>query len=130
APGDVVALEGDLGAGKTTLVRGLAEGVGADPDDVCSPTFVLVHVYRGGRIPLGHMDVHRLGPSADLAPLGVDDLLDAGAVAVEWAEWARLEAAPAARIRLAVMSERSRRATITDDSDERLRRAFAGALRR
>ena len=127
-PGDLIALDGDLGTGKTTLVRGLAAGVGADPDGVASPTFVLAHVYRGGRIPLGHLDVYRLGRGADLLPLGLDDLLEEGAVAVEWAEWALLDAPPAARIRLTVTSDLARSASISDDSAERLRHAFDAAV--
>ena len=125
--GDLLALDGDLGAGKTTLVRGLAAGLGADPEEVRSPTFVLAHVYRGGRLPLGHLDAYRLGPGADLAALGIDDLLDAGAVAVEWAAWARLDAEPAAAITLEVVSERSRRATLAPGATGRLRSAFDAA---
>ena len=129
APGDLIALDGDLGAGKTTLVRGLVAGLGADPTEVRSPTFVLAHVYRGGRIPLGHLDAYRLGPGADLAPLGVDDLLDGGAVALEWAAWARLDAPPAAAITLDVVSDRSRRATLAGGAGGRLRDAFVAAAR-
>lgn len=129
AAGDLVALDGDLGAGKTTLVRGIAEGLGADPGEVRSPTFVLAHVYRGGRVALGHLDAYRLGPGADLAPLGIDDLLEAGAVAVEWASWARLEAEPAAAIRLEMVSAGARRATLAAGAAERLRAAFSGATR-
>lgn len=125
--GDLIALDGDLGAGKTTLVRGLAAGLGADPQEVRSPTFVLAHVYRAGRIPLGHLDAYRLGPGADLTPLGIDDLLDAGAVAVEWASLAQLDMAPAATITLEVVSESARRATLASGALERLRGAFAGA---
>ena len=82
--GDVVLLTGELGAGKTAFVRGMARGVGAAEDDVSSPTFTLVQEYRGGRIPLQHVDLYRLTP-AEVADLGLDDLIsDCSIVAIEW----------------------------------------------
>jgi len=85
AAGDVLVLTGRLGAGKTTLVQGLARGLGVDAD-VTSPTFVLARELRGGRLPLIHVDAYRLGSALELDDLDLDtDLADA-LVAVEWGE--------------------------------------------
>lgn len=86
-PGDIVLLEGELGAGKTVLVRGLARGLGHDPGQVVSPSFVLAIWHRGGRLPLLHVDLYRLPDGASLDELGIEDALAAGAVVVvEWGE--------------------------------------------
>src|SRR4029077_17507509 len=71
--GDVLLLAGDLGAGKTTFVKGLAAGLGIDPADVSSPTFTLVHEYRGGRLTLYHADLYRLERTAT-GDLGLEEL--------------------------------------------------------
>ena len=85
-PGSVVLLYGDLGAGKTAFVRGMARGVGALPDEVSSPTFTLVQEYAGTSLTLYHVDLYRLD-AAEVDDLGLDDLVDSrGVVAIEWAE--------------------------------------------
>lgn len=113
--GDVVALIGDLGAGKTHLAKGMAEGLGAaTAREVASPTFVLCREYLGGRIPFYHLDAYRLRGAADLEAIGSDDILAGdGASAVEWADRAA-EALPVDRleVRLEVAGETSRRLTL------------------
>lgn len=86
AGGELLGLIGELGAGKTCLVRGLARGLGCDPDAVHSPTFVIATEYGGGRLPLHHVDLYRLErPLADELSLR-DVLYGAGVAAVEWFE--------------------------------------------
>ena len=98
-PGDIVALEGDLGAGKTCFVRGLAQGLGIDPSDVSSPTFVSMQRYGGGRLPLVHVDAWRMRSAEDLDTIGWDEILAArdAVVAIEWPSKV-LAAMPARRI--------------------------------
>lgn len=95
--GDLVHLQGDLGAGKTLFVKGIAASLGIDPADVQSPTFTLVHEYRGGRITLYHLDLYRLeDAAAEVEVLGFDAYLDPadGVAAVEWGERAVEALAP------------------------------------
>ena len=87
-PGAVLAFTGDLGAGKTAFVRGLARGLGC-PGRVTSPTFTIVNEYEGGRLPLFHFDMYRLGSADELFDIGWEDYLARGGVcAVEWSEHA------------------------------------------
>jgi len=110
--GDIVLLSGNLGAGKTAFVRGLAAGLGVNPADVSSPTFTLVHEYRGGRLVLYHADLYRLERTATedigLEEMGVKD----GVLAIEWPD--RLtHALPNAReVRLDIVDDTSRRITV------------------
>ena len=110
-PGDLLLLAGPLGAGKTTFVRGLARGVGSTAH-VASPTFQLVRVYAG-RIALAHVDLYRLEASAELRDLGLEELLDQGAVVVEWGD--RLATAEGGRITFEVLEGDRRRLRIEVD---------------
>ncbi len=85
-PGDVLVMSGDLGAGKTTFVQGLAKGLGI-LERVTSPTFILMKEYQGGRFPLMHLDVYRLGKVQEVIDLGIDEYLDPSyVVVVEWGD--------------------------------------------
>ena len=87
--GDVVALFGDLGAGKTVLAKGIAAGLGADPDDVTSPTFILMRRHEG-RLPLYHFDAYRLDGPNDMLDIGADEMFYGDGVSViEWADRVR-----------------------------------------
>jgi tRNA threonylcarbamoyladenosine biosynthesis protein TsaE len=111
--GDFVALTGELGAGKTLLVRGAAEGAGA-AGRASSPTFALVNLYRGGAVPLQHLDLYRLTGPAELFAIGFDDLLaEPAATLCEWAERAG-DAVPADRLEIHLdwTGPQERRATL------------------
>jgi tRNA threonylcarbamoyladenosine biosynthesis protein TsaE len=116
AEGSIVLLVGDLGAGKTAFVRGIAEGLGVDPRDVSSPTFTLVQEYRGGRLPLVHIDLYRLHDPREVDDLGLEDLEIGSVVAIEWAE--RLPRTPrgAVRVSIADEGESLRRLTVETDA--------------
>ena len=84
--GAVVALFGELGAGKTALIKGIARGLGIR-QEVTSPTFTIVHEYGGGRLPLFHIDLYRLDSVAQALAVGIEDYLNGDGVAtIEWAE--------------------------------------------
>jgi len=109
--GDVVLLKGELGAGKTTFVRGMAQGVGSQAP-VASPTFQLVRIYPG-RVQLAHADLYRVENSTELSDLGLEELAGAGAVVVEWGE--RLEVDGSALIEFELLGgDRRRIRTIRD----------------
>ncbi len=111
--GDVVLLFGDLGAGKTAFVRGMARGFAAPADDVTSPTFTLVQEYHG-RVVLYHVDLYRLEP-AEVADLGLDELVSGAAVvAIEWAERWLGRPDDVIEVRLEEAGEDGRRIVIED----------------
>jgi tRNA threonylcarbamoyladenosine biosynthesis protein TsaE len=87
-PGSIVLLRGDLGAGKTTMVKGIAEGFqAAKADDVTSPTFTLIHEYRGPEITLYHIDLYRIDTQRELDTLALDDLMTPQSILlIEWGE--------------------------------------------
>jgi len=100
--GAVVLLHGDLGAGKTVFVRGLAEGLGVEPDAVSSPTFTIVQEYRGGRLPLFHVDLYRLDDPREIEDLGLDEIAAGGVLAIEWADKLPWPARDAVVVRIAL----------------------------
>lgn len=112
-PGDVLALWGELGAGKTVLAKGVATGLGLDASEVSSPTFVILHEHYGGRMPLFHLDLYRL-EGQDLGTTGWEEALDAGGITViEWPDRAA-DTLPADRldIRLEHIADTKRRVVL------------------
>ena len=86
-PGTVIALNGDLGAGKTLFTQGLAAGLGIK-DHVNSPTFTIMQIYEGGRLPLYHFDVYRIEDPDEMAETGLDDYIYGdGVTVIEWADY-------------------------------------------
>jgi tRNA threonylcarbamoyladenosine biosynthesis protein TsaE len=111
--GTTVLLYGDLGAGKTSFVRGLAEGLGVNPDEVTSPTFVLIQQYHG-RALLVHVDLYRLEDPAAVDDLGLEELTQGNVVAIEWAERLPRPIPGAVHVTLADGGGNTRRITIED----------------
>jgi len=112
AAGDVLLLSGNLGAGKTAFTRGLAAGLGIDPGEVSSPTFTLVHEYRGGRLALYHVDLYRLDRAAaedlGLEEMGVAD----GVLAIEWPDRLSHDMPGARAVMITIVDEGTRQIEI------------------
>jgi tRNA threonylcarbamoyladenosine biosynthesis protein TsaE len=116
APPKIVLLRGDLGAGKTTLVKGIATAFqAASEEDVTSPTFTLIHEYRGPDVNLFHLDLYRIDTPRQLETLGIDDLISGNSVLlVEWGEkFARFERERDVEIVLERVGENDRQIRIT-----------------
>jgi len=116
SPPKLVLLKGDLGAGKTTLVKGIAQGFqAAAEEDVTSPTFTLVHEYRGPAATLYHIDLYRIDTQRELDTLAIDDLMGENAILlIEWGEkFLRFERERDVEITLERMSDRERRIGVT-----------------
>jgi tRNA threonylcarbamoyladenosine biosynthesis protein TsaE len=112
--GDVVGLEGGLGAGKTTFTRGAVHALGVPEDTaVTSPTFALLHLYEG-RLPVGHVDLYRLEDPDELEELGLDELLEHGGVLfVEWGrKFPEMADRTAVWVELRILGEQARRARV------------------
>jgi tRNA threonylcarbamoyladenosine biosynthesis protein TsaE len=109
--GVFVLLHGDLGAGKTAFVRGMAAGLGANPDDVSSPTFVLIQHYKG-RTPLVHVDLYRLDSGAAVDDLGLEELASGAVVAIEWAERLSRQLDGSVTVKIEDLGDNTRRITV------------------
>src|ERR671912_674099 len=114
-PGTFVLLHGDLGAGKTAFVRGMVVGLGGNPDDVSSPTFVLIQHYKG-RIPLVHVDLYRLESGAAVDDLGLEELASGAVVAIEWAERLPRPLEGSVTVKIDDLGGDARRITLSDNS--------------
>ena len=116
APPKLVVLRGDLGAGKTTLVKGIAQGLAAaSEEDVTSPTFTLIHEYRGPSAAIYHIDLYRIDTLRELDTLALDDLMSANSILlIEWGEkFARFEQERDVEIVLERISENERKIRVT-----------------
>jgi tRNA threonylcarbamoyladenosine biosynthesis protein TsaE len=117
-PPVLILLTGALGAGKTTITKGIASGFGAArEEEITSPTFTLVHRYSGGPVPVYHIDLYRIGDARDFDTLGLDDVFSENAVViVEWPDRMKLRTDwPVIRIQLDHVSEEVRKIAITRD---------------
>jgi tRNA threonylcarbamoyladenosine biosynthesis protein TsaE len=112
--GDVVLLSGPLGAGKTAFVRGMAAGLGIDPDEVSSPTFTLLHEYRGAGLTLYHADLYRLDRAAS-EDLGLEETAD-GVLAIEWPDRLARRPPDAIRVTIDIVDDRARRIDLDEGS--------------
>lgn len=118
--GDVVLLSGSLGAGKTAFVRGMAEGLGIDPNDVSSPTFTIVHEYRGGRLALYHADLYRLDRTAT-EDIGLEEMgVEGGVLAIEWPDRLTHGLPGAKNVAMEIVEENVRRIAITPSGNSAL----------
>lgn len=117
-PPTLVVLSGDLGAGKTTLIKGIAEGFhAASQENVTSPTFTLIHEYRGPGVNVYHVDLYRIDTQRELDTLALDDLFDASSVVlIEWGEkFARFRGERDVEITIERLGENDRRIKIATD---------------
>jgi len=111
-PGAILLLTGQLGSGKTAFVRGLAAGLGIDPDEVSSPTFTLVHEYRGGRLTLYHADLYRLEKTTT-EDLGLEEKGVAnGVLAIEWPDRLTHNVPGATKVTIAIVDDTTRQLTV------------------
>lgn len=122
--GDLLLLRGELGSGKTCLVRGIAVGLGVDSRHVRSPTFVFHHVYHG-RLLVHHIDCYRLPQCAPIQFLDLDGLLAEGIIALEWPEHADLAGYMGADVTIDIIAE-GRRIVIGENAPERFQNVFVG----
>jgi len=111
AKGDVVLLQGEMGAGKTAFVQGYAAALGVD-EPVTSPTFTLVHTYDTGRLVVHHADLYRLDRHGEIEDLALGELLDTGALLIEWGEVAGVEFPDSVLVELAPDADRDEARTI------------------
>jgi len=119
APPRLVVLSGDLGAGKTTLIKGIAEGFhAASQENVTSPTFTLIHEYRGAGVNLYHVDLYRVDTQRELDTLALDDLFDENSVVlIEWGEkFERFRCDRDVEITIERLGENDRRVTFTTEA--------------
>ena len=114
-PGTFVLLQGDLGAGKTAFVRGMAAGLGGSPDDVSSPTFVIIQHYKG-RTLLVHVDLYRLDSAAAVDDLGLEELASGAVVAIEWAERMPRPIENCVTVKIEDLGENARYITVSRES--------------